>query len=114
MNKRNYAFGRTNFIMLAIGFCIVIIGYILMSCAPSTEAKFNPEIFAPIHIKVAPVVCFLGYISMIFGVLYRPKKEQLVEETSADQTPATAETKATEKVNTANPDVQEARKGSLA
>ncbi|MGI6223170.1 MAG: DUF3098 domain-containing protein [Prevotella sp.] len=74
MDKRNYAFGRTNFIMLAIGMCVVILGFILMGCAPSTTDHFNPEIFAAIHIKVAPVVCFVGYIFMIFGVIYHKKE----------------------------------------
>ena len=31
MDKRNYAFDRTNFTLLAIGFAIVVIGFILMS-----------------------------------------------------------------------------------
>ena len=75
MDKRNYAFGRTNFIMLAVGMCIVILGFILMACAPSTTNHFNPEVFAGIPIKVAPVVCFIGYISMIAGVIYHKKDD---------------------------------------
>ena len=87
MDKRNYAFGRTNFNMLAIGMCIVIIGFILMGCAPSTTDHFNPEVFAAVHIKVAPVVCFVGYIFMIAGVIYHQKENA---ETS-DTTEATKE-----------------------
>lgn len=87
MDKRNYAFGRTNFIMLAIGMCIVIIGFILMGCAPSTTDHFNPEVFAAVHIKVAPVVCFVGYIFMIAGVIYHQKENA----EAADTTEATKE-----------------------
>lgn len=82
MDKRNYAFGRTNFIMLAIGMCIVIIGFILMGCAPSTTDRFNPEVFAAVHIKVAPVVCFVGYIFMIAGVIYQKKENAETADTT--------------------------------
>jgi hypothetical protein len=43
---RNYAFDRTNFLFLAIGFAIVIIGFILMSGPGSTEQAYNPDIFS--------------------------------------------------------------------
>ena len=73
MDKRNLAFGRTNFILLAVGMAIVIIGFILMGGAGSTAEEFNADIFSVRRIKVAPVVCFLGFISMIYAVVYRPK-----------------------------------------
>ena len=47
MDKRNYAFDRTNFTLLAIGFAIVVIGFILMSGSSSTEQAFNPIIHKP-------------------------------------------------------------------
>jgi len=31
MNKKNLAFGKVNFILLAVGMAIVIIGFLLMS-----------------------------------------------------------------------------------
>lgn len=73
MDKRNLAFGRSNFIMLGFGMIIVIIGFILMSGPGSTETEFNPDIFSALRIKVAPVVCFIGFVSMIYAIIYRPK-----------------------------------------
>lgn len=70
---RNYAFDRTNFILLAIGFAIVILGFVLMSGSSSTEQAFNPDIFSTRRIKVAPVVCFLGFISLIYAIIRKPK-----------------------------------------
>lgn len=70
---RNYAFDRTNFLFLAIGFAIVIIGFILMSGPGSTEQAYNPDIFSFRRIKVAPVVCFLGFISMIYSIIRKPR-----------------------------------------
>ena len=46
MDKKNFAFDKTNFILLAVGVAIVIIGFVLMSGAGSTENTFNPEIFS--------------------------------------------------------------------
>ena len=42
MDKRNFAFGKTNFILLAIGMAIVVLGFILMSGESSGETRFNP------------------------------------------------------------------------
>lgn len=73
MEKRNLAFGRMNFILLAIGMAIVIIGFILMSGAGSTDQAYNPDIFSARRIKVAPIVCLLGFVSMIYAVVHKPK-----------------------------------------
>ena len=60
MDKRNYAFDKTNFILLAVGMLVVILGFILMSGAGSDESVFDNDIFSVSRIKVAPVVCFIG------------------------------------------------------
>lgn len=73
MEKRNLAFGRMNFILLAVGMAIVIIGFILMSGAGSTDQAYNPDIFSARRIKVAPIVCLLGFVSMIYAVVHKPK-----------------------------------------
>ncbi len=67
------AFGRMNFILLAIGMAIVVVGFILMSGSGSTDTVFNPDIFSARRIKVAPVVCLAGFVSMVWAVMYRSK-----------------------------------------
>jgi len=73
VDKRDFAFGRMNFILLAIGMAMVILGFILMGGDGSTNAAFNPDIFSARRIKVAPVVCFIGFVSMIYAVVHKPK-----------------------------------------
>ena len=73
MDKRNFAFDRVNYILLAVGMAVVIIGFILMSGDGSTEAAYNPDIFSARRIKVAPVVCLTGFVSMIYAVIRKPK-----------------------------------------
>ena len=80
MNKRDFAFGRMNFILLAIGMAVVIIGFILMGGDGSTAKAYNPDIFSPMRIKVAPVVCLIGFVSMIYAVVHKSKDEEQKEE----------------------------------
>ena len=73
MDKKNLAFDKVNFILLAIGMAVVILGFILMSGSGSTEQAFNPEVFSTMRIKVAQVVCFVGFLSIIFAIIRKPK-----------------------------------------
>ena len=73
MDKKNLAFDKVNFILLAIGMAVVILGFILMSGSGSTEQAFNSEVFSTMRIKVAPVVCFVGFVSIIYAIIRKPK-----------------------------------------
>lgn len=79
MDRRNFAFDKVNFILLAVGMMIVIIGFLLMSGGGSTESAYNPDIFSVRRIKVAPVVCFIGFVSMIYAIVRRPKDQHTEE-----------------------------------
>lgn len=70
---KQFAFDRTNYILIAIGVVAVVIGFFLMGGAGSTEAQFNYDIFSATRIRVAPAVCFLGFIFMIYGIMHKPK-----------------------------------------
>jgi hypothetical protein len=73
MEKRNFAFDKTNFILLAVGMAIVVVGFLLMTGAGSTDSAFEPDIFSARRIKVAPIVCLVGFVSMIYAVIRKPK-----------------------------------------
>jgi len=73
MDKNNLAFGKLNFVILAVGMVIVILGFILMSGGVSTEDSFNPAIFDAQRIKVAPIVCLIGFVTMIAAVIIKAK-----------------------------------------
>ena len=73
MDKRNYAFDKINFILIAVGMVIVILGFILMSGGGSDESVFDADIFSVRRIKVAPVVCLVGFLSMIGAIMYKKK-----------------------------------------
>lgn len=79
MDRRNFAFDKVNFMLLAVGMVIVIIGFLLMSGGGSTETSYNPDIFSVRRVKVAPVVCFIGFVSMIYAIVRRPKDKHVEE-----------------------------------
>jgi hypothetical protein len=76
MDKNAFAFGRQNFILLAVGMIVVIIGFILMGGSGSSDTAYNPDIFSARRIKVAPIVCLFGFVSMIYAVVHKPKGEK--------------------------------------
>ena len=73
MDKRNFAFDKVNFILLAVGMLIVVLGFILMGGAGTTDTTFDADIFSFRRIKLAPVVCFFGFIFIMYAVIRKPK-----------------------------------------
>ena len=73
MDKRNFAFDKTNFILLGVGMVIVIIGFLLMVGPNTTDTTFEPDIFSTRRTKVAPIVCLFGFVSMIYAIIHKPK-----------------------------------------
>ena len=73
--KRDFAFDRVNYILLALGMIVVIIGFVLMGGSGSSETEFNPEIFNAMRIKVAPIVCVVGFVAIVFGIMHKSKSD---------------------------------------
>lgn len=71
MSERKLAFGKMNYIICAISVLIVVIGFFLMT-GPSTtiENGFEPDIFSTRRMTIAPMVCFIGFLLMIVGILF--------------------------------------------
>ncbi len=84
MDKKNFAFGKLNYVICAASVLLIIIGFILMTGpSSSVEGGFEPDIFSTRRIVVAPMVCFTGFLLMIVGILYpRPKNVSEANEES--------------------------------
>lgn len=74
--KSKFAFTKTNYILLVVGLIIIFLGFILMTGPGTTETHFEESIFSARRIKVAPVTCFIGYIFLIFAILYKKKENK--------------------------------------
>ena len=81
MDKQKFAFGKVNYILLIIAAVTIVLGFILMTGPGSTETHFEPDIFSFRRVKLAPAICFLGFVFVIVAIMYRPKdKEENNEE----------------------------------
>lgn len=79
--KRNepqvHLFGRTNLILLIVALVLIITGFILMAGGKSPDViSFNPEIFSPLRIRVAPAISFIGFILVIFAIMIPHKSKR--------------------------------------
>ena len=66
---------KINVILIAASFVVIVLGFILMTGAPSTEV-YNPDIFSFRRITVGPMISLLGFCLMIFAILYKPKNKE--------------------------------------
>ena len=60
-----------NYILLIVGFVIVVIGFALMTGPATTEQAFEPDIFSTRRIVVGPMVCLFGFLFEVFAILWR-------------------------------------------
>ncbi len=86
MSQKNIALSKTNLIICGIAVLIIIVGFLLMTGPATTlESGFELDIFSARRIKLAPIVCLIGFVLMIFGILY-PAKDKKVEEVKVKNT----------------------------
>lgn len=76
MDKSRFAFSKKNYILLIIGVVAIVLGFILMGGPGSTETHFEPDIFSFRRIKLAPAICFAGFIFVIYAIMHKPKNNR--------------------------------------
>ena len=74
--KINFALGRENYKLLAIGFGIIVVGFLLMLGGKSEDPNvFSDEIFSFRRITLAPIVVLAGFIFEIWAIMKKPGKK---------------------------------------
>ena len=70
------ALGRQNYILLAIGFAIIIFGLLLMIGGGSSDPTvFNEEeLFSFRRITLSPLVMLFGFGFEIYAIMKKPKE----------------------------------------
>ncbi len=72
--KLNFALGRENYKLLAIGFAIIVIGFLLMLGGKSHDPKvFSEKIFSFRRITLAPLIVLAGFAFEIWAIMKKPK-----------------------------------------
>ena len=68
---------KDNYILLIIGFAIIMIGFLLMMGGKSDDPNvFNPDIFSFRRITLAPIVVLFGFVFEIWAIMKKPKTEK--------------------------------------
>jgi len=67
---------KENYILLIIGFAIIMIGFLLMMGGKSDDPNvFNEEIFNFRRITLAPIIVLFGFMFEIWAIMKKPKEE---------------------------------------
>lgn len=70
-----YALNKGNYLLILLSLILIIVGFVLMMGEGSTDTFYNPDIFSSRRIVIAPTITFIGFVCIIFAILYRPKKD---------------------------------------
>lgn len=70
-----YALNKSNYLLILLSLVLIIVGFVLMMGEGSTDTFYNPDIFSTRRIVIAPTITFIGFVCIIFAILYRPKKD---------------------------------------
>ena len=75
MDKQDggFALGKENYRLMAIGFAIIVLGFILMTGGGSDDPNvFNPEIFSFRRITLSPIILLIGFVFEIYAIMKKP------------------------------------------
>jgi fumarate reductase subunit D len=76
-DKPNFALGPENYKLMAIGFAIIVLGFLLMLGGKAESPdEFNEDIFSFRRITLAPIVVLAGFIFEIWAIMKRPKNSE--------------------------------------
>ncbi len=76
-DKTHLLFGKENLLLFVLSLLLIFLGFILMKGGGSVDGiAFSDSIFSFKRIVLAPAVCLLGFILMIFAIMIRPKNKK--------------------------------------
>lgn len=66
----DFALGKQNYILMVIGFAIIVLGFILMAGGGSDDPEvFDESIYNFQHITLAPMIVLAGFIFEIYAIM---------------------------------------------
>ena len=73
----DFALGKENYFYLVIGFIIIIIGFSLMIGGRSDNPNvFSDTIFSTRRVIIAPMVALFGFLFEIWAIMKKPKHSE--------------------------------------
>lgn len=69
-HKKQFIFNASNYKLMWLGLACIALGFVLMSGGGSDDPNiYNPEIFSPRRIRLAPALVLLGFVIEIIAIL---------------------------------------------
>ena len=74
-NEKEFLFGKRAYRIMGIGVALIVLGFVLMTGGGSDDpSAFNPEIYSPLRIRVAPTLVLAGFAVLVVAILATKKK----------------------------------------
>ena len=71
----DFPFGKENYMWMLIGLGAIVLGFIFMIGGGSEDpTKWDPAIFSPMRITVAPIFVIAGFIIEVYAVTKKSKE----------------------------------------
>ncbi len=79
VKQPNFVFGKRNYIAIAVGFSLVLLGFLLMSGGKSDDPNVfkGEDIFSFRRITFAPFTVLIGFLVVGVGIMLKPKSDEL-------------------------------------
>ena len=73
--KNNVLFGRENFMWMAIGAVVILVGILLMAGGKSTDPNIfaDNEVYSTRRITIAPIMIILGLLIEVYAIMKKSK-----------------------------------------
>jgi hypothetical protein len=74
-NEKEFLFGKRAYRIMGIGVALIVLGFVLMTGGGSDDPNiFNPEMYSPLRIRVAPTLVLAGFAVLVVAILATKKK----------------------------------------
>jgi hypothetical protein len=72
--NHNALFGKSNYLWMAVGGALILLGILLMAGGKSTDPNVfsDQEIYSMRRITVAPLLIMLGLVMEIYAIMKKP------------------------------------------
>ena len=75
-NEKVFLFGKRAYRIMGIGLALIVLGFALMTGGGSDDPDvFNPEIYSPMRIRVAPTFVLADFATLVVAILAAKKKQ---------------------------------------
>jgi len=76
IKETGFALGKENYKLMAIGFAVIVVGFILLSGGGSDDPNvFSEDLFSFRRLTIAPIVLLAGFVFEIYAIMKKPKDD---------------------------------------